>query len=162
MPRVTGLQKIPATIDECRLLARSLVTQFQSFKDRSAVYGPDVPTQMMDDLVSIFGSITELHNHEISEYKAAIAVAEANLRTATTYLKAANAKIAAFESEDQKIPEKAPVPTLPWHPHDGTPRWTQEQVMAWWGDRRARSAIARSEMNEEQRANYVGDAKPAT
>jgi len=48
--------------------------------------------------------------------------------------------------------------SLPWEPHEGPPHMTPDEALRLYREKRS-EALSRTVMTEEQRANFVGDAK---
>jgi hypothetical protein len=78
---------------------------------------------------------------------------------------AKDAEIATLRAELEKmqevmIEEKPPTLSLPWKPHEGAPHMTPSEALRLYHEKRS-DALCRTVMTDEQRANFVGDAKPS-
>lgn len=69
-------------------------------------------------------------------------------------------RLAEYDAETQRIlpPGDFTNRSLPWVPHEGEPINTPQRALELYYEKRS-GALARTVMTDEQRANFVGDAK---
>lgn len=69
----------------------------------------------------------------------------------------ARARLAEYDAETQRIrpPDNR---CLAWKPHEGAPLYTPAEALRLFREKRS-AALTRTTMTDEQRAEFVGDAK---